>query len=595
MERACVLGRVVTVYAVLALVALGTLIAQESDEAASPFIDFSGSAAISNDLYGFSSEGGIPVIARRPPTLTRFVINTNLTLGGKISLPFSIAFSTTETSTITPPLQNQTLVGFLQNAANNFSLSPKADWAEFHLGSHTPQFSELTVGNVQVFGLGTDLNPGNLRVAASAGLLQRAVEVDTAKRTRGAYARHLYAGTLGYRVGDGLLAITVARVRDDPASIRTIQSQLITIPDTANPSQADTTLTRNDLMPTPEEGLVTSISARIPIVEGTMVTAEIAGGLFTQDMNAAPIGERAAELNSLMFMRTSSRADLAGKVGVDFQYSEWGVALSALYIGPGYVTLAYPYLQPDRLEFLASPRFRIIDSAVSVSGSVGFRTNNLAQSSGATTQQIIASANVDADLAEGLRLTTTYSNFGISTNVTNDTLKVKTVSQAFSIGPVWTIAGTDVTHTITANFALDNYDDLNPITGAASSNRTQTILGSYAATLSAIPLSANVSGMVLTNDLPSGILSIQGVTLGVGYRFLEGKVVPNFSVNYNSSTLGDETPDTQLVLRLSTTWSITPKLRFVATASTTNYSYGSARAGSSFNENLLRTALTWRF
>ncbi len=587
--------RVVCVVSLLVVCAVLGLRAQDSEAPETPFLDFSGSATLSNDLYGFASEGTTAVLARRPPSLTRLVVNTNLMLGGTISLPFSMAFSTTETSTITPPLQNQTLVGFLQNAANNFSLSPKVDWAEFHLGSHSPQYSELTVGNVQVFGLGTDLNPGNLRVAASAGLLQRAVEADTARRTRGAYARHIYAGTLGYRAGEGLFAITVARVRDDPASIRTIQSQLITIPDTATPTVGDTTLTRHDLMPAPEEGLVASLSTRIPIAEGMTASAEIAGGLFTKDMNAEAIGERAEQLNSLMFMRTSSRADLAGKVGLDLQYSEWGVGLSAIYVGPGYVTLSYPYLQPDRLEFSASPRFRIIDSAVNVTGTLGFRTNNLAASGGATTQQIIAAVNVDADLAEGLQLTTTYSNFGISTDVTNDTLKVKTVAQAFSIGPVWTISGESATHTIGANFALDNYDDLNPLTGAASSNRTQTILGTYAASLSAIPLSANVTAMTLSNDLPSGTLSIQGLTLGLGYRFLEGKVVPGFSVTYNSSTLGDETPDTQLILRLTAAWSITSKLRLVTTASTTNYSYGSARAGSSFTENLLRTALNWRF
>lgn len=242
-----------------------------------------------------------------------------------------------------------------------------------------------------------------------------------------------------------------------------------------------------------------------------------------------------------------------------------------------------------------APRFLIIDSAVTVSGSIGLRTNNLAKSNGATTRQIIAAANIEAVLTEDLRLTTTYSNFGVTTDITNDTLKVKTVAQAFSIGPTWVVTDADAAHTVTANVAIDNYNDFNPITGSASSNRTLTLLGSYAVSLIAIPFSTDLTGIYLTNDLPTGKLSIQGLTLGLGYRFLEGKILPGLSVSYSRSTLGDETPDSQLGLRLTATWRITQKLRFMAAASTTNYTYGSARAGSSFNENLVRTALSWQF
>ena len=580
--------------ALLLLGALGSLHAQE-DEKPTPAANLTGSATVSGDFYDFSSQGTIPIGARRPPSLIRFVITPTLTIAGKVSVPFTIAFSTRETSTITPPLQNPSLSGFLQNAASTFSISPKSDWAEFHLGTHTPNFSELSVGNVQLFGLGADLTPGNYHFAASAGSLQRAVEADTVAGTRGAYSRYLYAGTVGYKSAGGDVALTVARVRDDPASIKTIRATLISRPDSLDPLLNDTTFTRHPLMPSPQEEFVTTIATRLPLVEGTTLSMEVAGGLFTQDMLASAIGERAKELNNLMLQRTSSRADVAGKIGVDLGYDNWSLGLSALYIGPGYVTLAYPYLQPDRLEFSVAPRFLIIDSAVTVSGSIGLRTNNLAESNGATTRQIIAAANIDADITEELRLTTTYSNFGVSTDVTNDTLKVKTVAQAFSIGPTWTVTGVDATHTVMANVAIDNYDDFNAITGVGSSNRTLTLLAAYSVSLTAIPLSTDLTGLYLTNDLPTGKLSIQGVTLGVGYRFLEGKILPGLSVSYTSSTLGNETPDGQLGLRLSATWRITQKLRLVASASTTNYTYGSARAGSSFTENLVRTALSWQF
>jgi len=583
-------GAVLSIVAVVAVISTPPLRAQESES----LVEVSGTATISADIYELSSEASSPIASRRPPSLFRFILTPTVTLGGRVSLPFEIIFSSRETSTLTPPIRDASATQFIQNAANTFSLSPRFEWGQIHLGSHSPQLSELSAGNVQVFGVGADVRAGKFRIAASAGSTQRAAEADTVARSRGAYARYLYAGSIAYIQEESEFALNVVRGRDDPASINHLRSLLIVAPDTSNPGFLDTTSTHHDLMPLPQEGFVASMSARLPLFAWAKLSAEIGGGLFTRDMLAPEIGDRAEALNALMLQRTSSRADGAGKLAIDLTFDRWKLKLTSLYVGAGYTTLGYPFLQTDKLEFTLAPTIRVIDSVLTISGTIGHRTNNLTGNSEATTRQILIATNVDAQPIENLTIAASYSNFGITTNLSNDTLSVRTVSQAFSITPTYVIPTETLSHAVTAGISMDDYEDFNPVSGAQSSNQTTMLLGAYSASLIAIPLTASAAGTHMTNNLPGGDISVRSLTLGLGYSLFSGSLAPALSVSYTQTTPEGKTSDTQLGLRLTTVWRVTPRLRFTLSASTTGYDYGSSRAGSSYRESLLRTALTWQ-
>lgn len=557
-------------------------------------VEVKGTAMITADIYDYSSTSSVPITSRRPPSLFRFILTPTVTLGGRVSLPFEIMFSSRETSTITPPIRDPSPAQFLQNAANSFSLSPKFKWGQFYLGSHSPRFSELSAGNVQVFGLGADVRIGDFRVAASAGSTQRAVEADTVALTQGAYARHLYAGMIAYMRDESELSLTIVRARDNPASINEIRSRLIVSPDSSNPDFRDTTTTQHDLMPIPQEGLVATLASRMPLASWAKLGVEVGGGLLTRDLRSAEIGERAEILNSLMMQRTSSRADVAGTVGLDLQFDRWELNLTSLYIGTGYATLAYPFLQADRLEFTAAPTVRVIDSILTMSGTFGHRTNNLAGNNESTTRQILMSVDVDARPTENLTINALYANFGVSTDVTNDTLRIRTTSQSMAVTPTLVVPNDGITHVVSLTLSLDDFDDRNPVTGAQSSNSTTMILGTYSASFIAIPLTTSVTASYLTNALPGGALVVQSASLGIGYSFLMGDIVPGLTATYTASRLPEQTADRQLGLRLSATCRLTPRLRLTLSASNSGYDYGSTHLGGSFRESLLRTALTWQ-
>src|SRR5207245_2696485 len=102
--------------------------------------------------------------------------------------------------------------------------SPKIGWAKLYLGTHTPMYSELTVGDQPIFGAGFDLTPGKFELASSAGIAQRAIDPDSAHGIKGAYRRSIYMTRIGYGNADtSFVALNVLKMSDDPNSIHPLK------------------------------------------------------------------------------------------------------------------------------------------------------------------------------------------------------------------------------------------------------------------------------------------------------------------------------------------------------------------------------------
>lgn len=568
--------------------------AQGPEEQRSP-ISMSGIASLGLDVYEVAGSAGWTAQQRRPNALLRLVANPTIAFGEQWSLPFTIILTTPETSTTRPVPRSANLGDFVGNPANCLSVAPKFGWAQINLGTQTPSLSELSGGNIQLFGAGVDLAPGNFRFIGSAGAVGRSAAADTALGMSGAYARQAYMGRLAYVNDRTEIGLNVVRIRDDGASIPTVWARKMIRLDPVDPSSIDTVAAPDALMPLPQESFTATLNARVPITENVGLRAEAGGSLFTRDMNAGEIAEPAGEIRPLMAQRLSTRADLAGKLTVEIERGNWGATLSSTYIGPGYRTLAYPWMQADRLDATLAPHLGLLDDDLQLSGSIGWQQNNLSGTEEATTSQLLGSAAVTARLSDALAINAQYSNYGLRTPVRNDTFRVETVSRSIGISPVVTLATDAVTHVMTASLGIDDYTDYNPITGAAGTNRTRSISGGYSVALSAVPLSVDVAGSWLVNQLSVGDLTITSGSIGAGYRLFNGAVTLGAGCSFTRTALEAEAADESLAVRLNTAVRITDALRFRADASITHYDYGDSRPGASFNERLLRTSLEWRW
>lgn len=567
------------------------------EESRPAFIRFDGTASISADAYDWSATS--PTFRpRMPESFVRFMMNSELRIGEFFTLPFNIMVSPQQTNVTTPWAGQQSIGQFLANQMNTISIAPKYGWAQLYIGSHTPGYSELTFGDVQVFGGGIDLRPGKFRFSASAGISQRGVEVDTTQGMRGAYEQHAFVARIGY--GDETderqvsFAMNIARMQDDTTSIHhVLQKVQVELPDSGAFLKPASIFTRHDLMPTPTEGASLSFSCRVPFGEGFSFMGEAATTNFTRDLSAETIEDEIPVLSDVMQQRISSRIDYALSGSVGFNRPEYGIAVKGLLIGPGFVALGYPQMQADRQDITMNPRLSLFENRLNINGAIGQRTNNLSGTKAETSNQLIGTATISAQVMESLSIDANYNNMGMTTNNRVDTFRIHNVTQSYSVTPTYVLTGEEMTNTFSATFGVDTYNDYNIISGPENNTQTQTVAATWGMTLKEFPLNTTVAFNNTQQTMAFNDVAINSATIGIGYAFAEGRLRPSVTAGWSASSIGNE-ENTRISARLGIQWDATDWMTLNLNASTDHNTYTGTAAGDA-TENYLQTSLSTRF
>ncbi|MBI5648433.1 MAG: hypothetical protein HY962_16000 [Ignavibacteriae bacterium] len=481
-----------------------------------------------------------------------------------------------ETNTVTGSVATPTFIQFLQNPANNLgmlSFTPRVGWAQAALGSHVPAYSELSTGDEQIFGLGLDLTPGSFRFAVNGGTAQRAIEPDSVRGVRGAYARRLYAAKIAYGEDDEThVDLNVVRAKDEIGSVKRRPDGI-----------------------TPQEGLVLSTNFRIILSDVSSLSGEIGGSAHTRDMDADRANVDSPVPEGVFKHRISTGTDMAGTLAYDYREKVWGVKIASKYIGAGYFSLAFPFMQPDRLDVLLAPYLKLFENRLNMNGSVGYRRNNLSDTKASTSQQLIGSFNAFAMVSSNVSVNARYANYGIRNRMQVDTLKIDMVTNSFSISPTVTIPTDVMMHTVTLSLSLDAFNEVNTLTRREATNNTRSIMGMYMAALTRIPLSGTLTVTSMTNDVPQAELKLLSVSAAASYRLFEDAVRPSLTCTWSRNSMAAFTPDEQLLVRLGAEWSIMPSVTLTLAATSNSYRYGSSRPSVSFRETFFETTLGTTF
>ncbi|HVK39599.1 MAG TPA: hypothetical protein VNA88_13760 [Candidatus Kapabacteria bacterium] len=558
----------------------------------------SGSLTVTADFYGYDASPDSAQKGRRPAQLYRFMFTPTIDFGGDFSLPINLNFLTPETNTMTPAVPSPSLPQILQNPANAFGLSsitPRLKWAQFHLGSHQPQYSQLTAGDQPLFGAGFDLTPGDFRLSASAGATQRAVAPDTALAAPGAFRRDQYMARIGWgREGGSMISLNAVYARDDRSSI---SSDIVRIaPERRLVEDTSVVVPPDTLRLRAVEGVVASLSAKAVLLEGIDLSGEAAVSSYTRDLTADVMEVKDNPLGSLLTTRASTRFDAGGNAALTASFPTWGVKLSGLYLGAGFVPIGYAFAQADRLEISVAPYVNLFESALRLRGSIGQRVNNLSSTAGETARHLIGSAGVDATIGDALSISAQYSNYGVRNDQVGDTLKVQNVTQSLSIDPTLTLTGFGASHTLTTSLALDTYDDYNVLTGAQSSNDTRTALASYTANFDSIPLNLGLIASYIENRLFEGDLIVRSIGINAGYALFDRAVEPRASITFGSSTFGAAPSDAQMFFKAGVRLRAGELVGVTIDVGSNQYEYGDPiPRGASFGETLAQISLTTQF
>ena len=565
------------------LLLFSTGIATAQTESLKKSFSISGTMGVSYEYYGLSRKptGWTGFTPRKPWNQLRFNFTPNMQFGKNFSLPFNFNFAMKPTNYAGPysGLKKQSFGQFITNPMNNFGLNPKYKWAELQLGTQYLNYSDLSTGDIAVFGAGFDLRPGTYIIKFFTGLSQQGVNYFNGPPTvNGAYKKKNWMFSLGKaREGKYEMAFNFVKANDDSNSV-------VTRPLTIKP----------------QEGFTMSFAGKAFLKGGWYVNAEGAQSIYTKN-TFLPLDTSKPSFKPFIEAHTSTVKDYAGDMSFGRKSKNFDIGAKLKYIGAGFQTPGYPFMLPDRFDYTLNTRFNAWkDSSggykMNVVASVGKRVNNVSNTT-LKAEQFIANLNWFTQFNDHWNLNVSYNNFGFETPSGLNPYGIKNVSNDFGVNPSCTWGNEKVIHLMSLNYNYSKYDERDVITAIVTSNNTHTALLTYVPTFLTRNISPDFSMMYFRNSMPAFKLTLITFSSGLSWSALKKKMNLRAQAQYNFSKTNSFKNNNNLIASLTCDWKVSEKLTWNTFISTNQFKYGDEIIpnGASYLESNVRTGFQYRF
>ncbi len=541
-----------------------------------PPVQLTGSLGLNYDAYRYTESNFATFRPRYPDNLGRFTADATLSAGRHFRMPFSVHITTGQNTYHLPSLPDEGLINYIRNPRNNISFNPSYRWIHGFFGTQTPTYSELTTGDIAMFGTGLELDPGNFIFTINYGTSQLGVDYDPFNNIAGAYQQKILASRIGYGRQDGTrFVLNFVKVSDDETSIST-----------APPGVR------------PAEGITFSPLLQIRLSSSLLFKTEFAGSAYTFDLLGpeSPYDNEVLDfMDRFLSINASSNVDWSNVTSLEWRSDSFTLGGEVRYVGPGFQSAGYRVMERDLIDYKINTGIRLRDNRISLNGSFGIRTNNLYDTTLDKTNRTILNLNVFSQLTEALSVNANYANFGFRNNVTLDTLRIEMINNTVSLSPTYQITSDTRTHVISASVSYSHFDEFNLFTGNFQNTTSVSTSGNYTLVFHDRPLSMGVMGMVLTNDTPLSDIRIITSGIHARYQLYDRRLVPSVRFTYSNISREPFTADHRLRLQLRTAYKITEYADLSFSWNTSNYRYGSARPDATLFENRFQISLQTRF
>jgi hypothetical protein len=549
-----------------------------------PSFSISGVMGFTYEGYGLNvNPAGSNIYSpRRPWNQLRFNFLPTMSFGKNFSLPFNFNFATKPSNFAGPyaGISKPTVAQFITNPANNFAINPKYKWAELQLGTQYLKYSDLTTGDVGIFGAGFDLRPKTWRFKFFTGTSQQGIDYAALPLPgiTGAYQRNHWMFQIGNEKENKYsFAINFSKGKDKTGSV-----------------------TSPPLTVTPQEGIAASIVADVYMNKGWFIKTEAAQSYFTKDILQPFSPGFNNSFKPFITGRTSTTKDWAGDAAIGKKSKDFDIAYRTKYIGAGFQTTGYPYLQPDRWENTINTRINAWKNKINIVASIGQRINNLSNTS-LTAKQLIASLNWFTQFTDRFSTNVSYNNFGFTTAGGLNPYGIKNVSNDLGLSSTYSWSNTRSMNIITFSYNYSKYDERDVISGTITSNNTHTVLISYTPTSFKSPIAPDFSVLYFNNTMPSLKNTLLTLSSSISAPAFNKKMQLRAQVQYTIGKVNTNTANKNFIASLNVDHSITKKLTWNLFLSANHFKYGDELVppisldGANYLESNYRTGLQYKF
>jgi hypothetical protein len=339
------------------------------------FIDFGDpfqlGGGLGLNLRSYNASGG-PL--RQDPFFYTAYANMNVRIF-QIDLPFSVILTAKNSTHSYPSISDlkQTLKDKINDKKNGFArfgLSPHYKWAKLHLGHRSMNFSKYTLSNLNFFGAGVELTPGNLRLAAMYGRLAKAEPIDLSLTTPNlpVYKRIGWGTRIGYGDDKASADIVLFTAKDDDASIQ--------IPGDY-PRQV-----------TPEANLALGIQLQKLFFDKIRIKLDYTNSAISP--NAADADSPNKSITNFILPRKNTTFYSNAMEGsVAYEGKKMNVGVSINRVDADFRTLGAYFFNRDVMDIQGFTSFGLFDGKLITSLKAGVQSNNLDKSKPTTTRRLI--------------------------------------------------------------------------------------------------------------------------------------------------------------------------------------------------------------
>ncbi len=547
-----------------------------------PSFSVSGTMGVNYEGYGLSRKpaGWTGYTPRRPWNQVRFSFQPNFQFGKNFSLPFNINVAALPSnfagpySGFIPGGPKQNFNQWITNPVNNIAVNPKYKWAELQLGTQYLKYSDLSTGDIGIFGAGVDLKPKTYRIKFFTGTSQQGINYLSGPPTiTGAFKRKNWMFQLGKEEeGKYNLAFNFAKGKDVPAS-------------SAPPP----------LTVKPQEGFVLSLVTDVFFNQGWYVKAEGAQSIFTKDLTT-PLTTLIKSFKPFIDAHTSTVKDYAGQASIGKKSKDLDISVTTKYLGAGFQTTGYPYQQPDRLDYTLNTRFNAMKNKMNVVASVGQRVNNVSNTA-LKAKQFIGNLNWFTQFSDKFSLNVNYNNFGFQSASGINPFGIKNVSNDLGVNPTFTWANTKMNNLLSLSYNYSKYDERDVITGLTTSNNTHTALLTYVPTFLTKEINPDFSAMYFYNNAPGAKTTLFTISSALSMPAAKKKLQLRGQLQYTLGKLNSFSSNNNFIASCTVDWKITKQFTWNTFLTTNYFKYGNEIIpnGANYLESTCRTGFQYRF
>lgn len=459
---------------------------------------------------------------RQPPFY--WVMNANVNIQVyQLSIPFSALISIDRREFTPPPVPGVPNVKEkVTNRFNRIGASPHYKWIKLHLGHRNMNFSQFTLSNLTYLGVGTELTPGKVRLAAMYGKLANAEprNLSLTEPNLAVFERMGYGVKLGYGDDQSFLDVMFFKAWDDINSIPTFDPQ--------------------DIFP--NENLVMGLKGQVSLFQKIILKGEIAGSALTPNVNDASVsGTKFPYAEFLLTPRSSTDYRQALETGIDYQGESYTLGINYRRIDPLYKTLGTYFFDNDLEDFTGRASWALFSQQLQFNVSAGLQRNNLDDTQVSTLTRFIGSADVNFT-KDNLNLGFNYSNYSSDIQYVIDpeldSLNVVIVTQDLGLTASYTLPSESTTRqTITASANLQNVND--DVVTAQESGESKMFNANliYSVALTETNWGFNVNWNYNTNELAMIQVSRIGGGFGITKSLMKNKINLGLNLNYFHATV----------------------------------------------------------